>query len=35
MAGIAITAIGLLVYGIDKILRPGDFRPAEDASCPE
>jgi APA family basic amino acid/polyamine antiporter len=35
LAGITITAIGLLVYWIDKKLRPGDFRPAEDASCPE
>ena len=32
LAGIGITAIGLLVYGIDKKLRPKDVRPGENKS---
>jgi APA family basic amino acid/polyamine antiporter len=32
LAGISITAVGLLVYGIDKKNRPKDFRPLEDTS---
>jgi APA family basic amino acid/polyamine antiporter len=32
LAGISITAVGLLVYGIDKKNRPKDFRPPEDTS---
>jgi APA family basic amino acid/polyamine antiporter len=34
--GIGLTAVGLLVYAIDKKVRPQDFRPrGDDAPCPD
>jgi APA family basic amino acid/polyamine antiporter len=34
--GIGLTAAGLLVYAIDKKVRPADFRPrGDEASCPD
>ena len=34
--GIGITAVGLLVYAIDKKVRPADFKPrGDEVSCSE
>jgi APA family basic amino acid/polyamine antiporter len=33
LAGIGITAAGLIVYAIEKKVRPKDFRPAEEPAC--
>ncbi|MGD0783613.1 MAG: amino acid permease, partial [Candidatus Aminicenantales bacterium] len=33
LAGVGITALGLLVYAIDRKIRPADFKPAGDGSC--
>ena len=32
-AGLGITALGLIVYGLDKKLRPKDFRPSPESTC--
>ncbi len=33
LAGLGITALGLLVYVLDKKLRPAGFKPADDGAC--
>jgi basic amino acid/polyamine antiporter, APA family len=33
LTGLGITALGLLVYAIDKKIRPASFKPADDLSC--
>jgi hypothetical protein len=35
MLGLLITAVGFLIYLIDKKVRPADFKPlGDDAPCP-
>jgi APA family basic amino acid/polyamine antiporter len=33
LAGLGITALGLLVYVLDRKIRPAGFKPADDGSC--